>query len=77
MVIGGNNMKKISLNNGRTYLTAKEAMIEINERNLWDVVANMMDDDTREKVHSEFAPCTEEEVLNGYLAISEDDLIIG
>lgn len=52
-------------------------MIEINERNLWDVVANMMDDDTREKVHSEFAPCTEEEFLNGYLAISEDDLIIG
>lgn len=35
------------------------------------------DDDTREKVHSEFAPCTEEEFLNGYLAISEDDLIIG
>lgn len=53
------------------------AIIEINERNLWDVVANMMDDDTREKVHSEFAPCTEEEFLNGYLAISEDDLIIG
>ena len=70
-------MKKISLNNGRTYLTAKDVMIEINERNLWDVVANMMDDDTREKVHSEFAPCTEEEFLNGYLAISEDDLIIG
>lgn len=70
-------MKKISLNNGRTYLTAKEAMSEINERNLWDAVVAMMDDETREKVHAELAPCTEEEFLSGYLAISEDDLIIG
>lgn len=70
-------MKKISLNNGRTYLTAKEAMIEINERNLWDVVANMMDDDTREKVHAEFAPCTEDEFLIRYLALAEDDIVIG
>lgn len=70
-------MKKISLDNGRTYLTAKEAMIVINERNLWDVVVNMMDDDMREKVHSEFVPCTEEEFLNAYLSISNHDLIIG
>ena len=51
-------MKKISLNNGATYLTAVEAMIVIAERNLWDVVVAMMDDDVREHVHAEFAPCT-------------------
>lgn len=37
----------------------------------------MMDDDTREKVHFDFSPCTEEEFLNAYLSISDYDLIIG
>lgn len=69
-------MKKISLNNGNTYLTVKDAMIQINQQNLWDAVVNMMDDDTREKVHCEFAPCTEEEFLNAYLSISDHDLIL-
>ena len=68
-------MKKISLNNGATYLTAVEAMIVIAERNLWDVVVAMMDDDVREHVHAEFAPCTEE-FLIAYLAAATDDLVI-
>lgn len=70
-------MKKISLNNGRTYLPVKDAIIQINEQNLWNTVVNMMDDDTREKVHFDFSPCTEEEFLNAYLSISDYDLIIG
>ena len=69
-------MKKISLNNGATYLTAVEAMIVIAECNLWDVVVAMMDDDVREHVHAEFAPCTEEEFLIAYLAAATDDLVI-
>lgn len=26
----------------------------------WDAIVNLMDDDIREKVHFEMAPCTEE-----------------
>ena len=70
-------MARISLDNGHTYITAQEAMPEITERNLWDAVANMMDDDTREAVHAELAPCTEAEFLAAYLERATDDLIIG
>ena len=70
-------MKQISLDNGRTYTTAAEAMPEITERNLWDAVVNLMDDDTREAVHAELAPCTEAEFLARYLEIAANDLVIG
>ena len=70
-------MKKISLDNGHSYMTAQEAMPEITSRNMWDTVINMMDDDTREKVHSELVPCTEVEFLMRYLELANDDLIIG
>ena len=73
----GKKMKKISLDNGRTYMTAAEAMPEIIKRHLWPVVEQLMDDDTRERVHSELAPCTELEFLARYLEIADDDLIIG
>jgi hypothetical protein len=70
-------MKKISLDNGRTYMTADEAMPEIAKRNLWPIVEQMMDDDTREQVHRELAPCTELEFLRRYLEIAPHDLVIG
>ena len=70
-------MKHISIDNGNSYMTAQEAMPEITSRNMWDVVVNMMDDDTREKVHSELVPCTEVEFLTRYLELANDDLIIG
>lgn len=70
-------MKKISLDNGRTYMTADEAMPEIAERNLWPVVVQMMDDDTREAVHRELAPCTELEFLARYLELAPHDIVIG
>ena len=70
-------MKHISIDNGNSFMTAQEAMPEITDNNLWDVVVNMMDDDTREKVHSELAPCTEVEFLREYLKRSPADLIIG
>ena len=73
----GIKMKKISIDNGRTYTTAAEAMPEITANNLWDAVVNVMDDDTREAVHSEIAPCTEAEFLAAYLDRAADDLIIG
>ena len=70
-------MKKISLDNGVTFMDATEAMREINENNLWDVVVNLMDDDTRERVAYEFGPDTNAEFLAKYLEIAEEDLIIG
>ena len=38
----------------------------------WDAIASYMDDDIREKVHSELAPCTEIEFLNRYLELDPD-----
>lgn len=70
-------MKHISLDNGHTYTTAAGAMAEINERGLWDAIVNLMDDDTREAVAAELAPCTEAEFLARYLELANDDLIIG
>ena len=70
-------MAKISLDNGHTYMTATEAMPEITANNLWDAVVNVMDDDIREAVHNEIAPCTEVEFLAAYLERATDDLIIG
>ena len=70
-------MAKISLDNGHTYITAREAMPEIAANNLWDTIANLMDDDTREAVHSEIAPCTEVEFLAAYLDRATGDLIVG
>lgn len=67
----------ISLDNGRTWMTADEAMDEINERNLWDTIVEMMDDEIREAVHSDIAPCTEEEFLDEYLRRADAGLIIG
>lgn len=70
-------MKKISLDNGCTYTTAEEAMIEIHERNLWDALVMLMDDEIRETVAAELAPCTEAEFLVRYLELATDDLVIG
>lgn len=67
----------ISLDNGRTWMTADEAMEEINERNLWDAIVDMMEDEIREEVHDDLAPCTEEEFLAEYLRRAEDGMVIG
>ena len=54
-----------------------EAMPAIAERGLWDAVIANMDDDIREAVHRNLAPCTEAEFLAAYLEMATDDLIIG
>ena len=66
----------ISLDNGRTYLTAEEAMPEIIENNLWNVIVNMMDDEVREDVHADLAPCIELEFLAEYLRRAGEGLVI-
>ncbi len=66
-------MARISINNGATHTTPAEALEEISI----DTMAEYMDDDTRETVHNEFAPCSDLEFLERYLEIAPDDLIIG
>lgn len=66
-------MKKVSIDNGKSFCTVDEA---INSTD-WDIIVNMMDDDIREQVHSELAPCTEEEFLRKYLELAKEDLVIG
>jgi len=70
-------MKHISLDNGHTYQTAEQAMPEIDSRNLWDAIVSVMDDDTREAVSLDLAPCSNAEYLAEYLRRAPEDLIIG
>lgn len=37
----------------------------------WDMVIGLMDDDIREQVHRELAPCTNEEFLSRYLELDK------
>jgi len=41
----------------------------------WDDVAKVMDDETREKLHLELAPCTEVQFLSRYLELDPDFVI--
>jgi hypothetical protein len=71
-------MAQISINNGRTYLTAAEAVEHWDEISpLWDALVALMDDDTRELVAADAAPCTEQEFLAAYLSVAPEDLTIG
>lgn len=74
-------MAQISLNNGNTYMTAEEAMEQINERSLWDVIVNQMDDEIREDVVYELDYNDYEDenlqFLREYLNRAETDLVIG
>ena len=65
--------KRISIDNGSTFITPAEAIKNMS----WDVIVNAMDDEVREKVHAELAPCTNTEFLNRYLELASEDLIVG
>lgn len=66
----------ISFDNGNKFFDVDDLTDEQIDDN-WDVIAELMDDDTREQVHSELAPCTNREFLERYLELATDDLIIG
>ena len=36
-------------------------------KDLWDAIVGYMDDDIRENVHNDLAPCSEEEFLDEYV----------
>lgn len=69
---------KISIDNGLTFIGAEELdehTDEIGAR--WDAIAEAMDDETRERVHAELAPCSEIDFLRRYLELAPCDLVIG
>lgn len=68
--------KLISLDNGRSFQTASEAISEISARNLWVTVVNLMDDDTRETVAQEGID-DDGQFLARYLELAPENLIIG
>ena len=72
--------KMVSLDNGITFLSADEALERMKSEQCsvtWDALVNLMDDDTREAVAYELAPCSESEFLARYLEVAADDLIVG
>lgn len=84
-------MKKISLNGGRTYMSAAEAVRFINtkprgkmtetdqeKRRLgwWRKIMESMDPDLYQEVDDDLAPCTGEEFLEEYLSRAYKDLVI-
>ena len=58
------------INCGLTYEAAEQvcyAAGEIEKASKWEAIASYMDDDIREDVHSDLAPCTRAEFLEEYL----------
>ena len=74
--IGGSVPRRISLDNGTSYQTSKTITTD-NLVGCWDRITAAMDDETRERVHGELAPCGRREFLDRYLELAEEDLIIG
>ena len=72
-------MAKISLNNSATFKTYNDLDIDDIDKIVtdWDNVVSYMDDETREQVHGELAPCDNLAFLKRYLEIAKTDLIIG
>ena len=66
-------MKNISIDNGLHFIEPEEAIDGMR----WDVIAHYMEDEAREQVHNELAPCTDLEFLTRYLEIADHDLVIG
>lgn len=69
---GEKTMKRISIDNGIHFVEPAEAV----QTAPWNVIVNMMDDETREAVHAE-GPETEIDFLTRYLELAPADLIIG
>ena len=66
-------MARISIDNGAHWVNPEKALESID----LDTMAQYMDDDTREAVHAELAPCTDAEFLRRYLELAPYDLVIG
>lgn len=65
-------MAKISIDNGNSFCTPEEALKVMS----LETIAEYMDDEIREAVHSEMLE-SKVDFLEKYLEIAEDDLVIG
>ena len=76
-------MKKINFSNGSSsyWFSADEAENALSfakENGIsFEAIACVMDDDLRESIHFDLAPCSEAEFLAEYLRRSDADLIVG
>ena len=66
-------MKQISIDNGNSWITPQEAIKGMR----WEVIAHYMEDEAREAVHADLAPCSNLDFLTRYLELADHDLIIG
>ena len=75
------NSMSISIDNGKTFFNVEEldVLFELvkNSSDTWLKIVNAMDDEIREMVNAELAPCAEIEFLTRYLELADNDLIIG
>ena len=65
--------KRISVDNGHTFVDPKTAIEAVG----WDTIVAVMDDELRESLHDQLAPCSYEAFLTAYLAVAPVDLVIG
>lgn len=68
--------KGISFNNGNTFYFVDQ-LSDDTINSYWELLILAMDDTIREKVHTELAPCTNQEFLDRYMELAIEDLIIG
>ena len=66
-------MKKISIDNGVSFIEPSEALKEVD----MNVLMNYMDEEVMELISEEYAPCSDLFFLREYLDRAECDLIIG
>ena len=65
--------KRISIDNGAHWTEPAKAVESVD----WDVIVSMMEDEAREQVSAELAPCGNVEFLERYLYVAKNNLIIG
>ena len=46
--------------------------VDFSNNDLWETIVNYMDDDKRETVHFELAPCSEKEFLERYVELEPE-----
>lgn len=66
-------MKKLSIDNGNTFVTPEEALKHLPMK----TIAFYMDDNVREFVHACFKGDSDADFIRAYLLLAVDDLIIG
>lgn len=67
----------VSIDNGNTFHSSLAGAAGIVVLGCFEQLVERMDDETRERVHAELAPCSEEEFLARYLELAPCDLVIG